>query len=73
MDRALRVGMGMDRINAILIREPDHKWSAQEVLILRAVDDLMTGRMINPETRANLERLDRRESPQLRRQRQSIS
>jgi len=55
VDRALRIGMGMDRINAILMREPDDKWSPQEAHILRAVDDLMTKRAIMPETRADLE------------------
>ncbi len=55
VDRALRIGMGMDRINAVLLADLDAKWSAQEALVLRAVDDLMMHRAISPQTRTHLE------------------
>jgi alkylhydroperoxidase family enzyme len=55
VDRAVRIGMDMTDVNAVLERDIADTFPAHEGLILRAVDDLMTLREIRDDTRRALE------------------
>lgn len=50
VDRAVRLGMPLARVNAVLDRRVGPDWPPQQALVLAAVDDLMTHRAIRSAT-----------------------
>jgi 4-carboxymuconolactone decarboxylase len=54
VDRAMRLGMPIAAINAVLLHEIGPDWPEVDGLVLRAVDELMTTHAIHKSTRAAL-------------------
>ncbi len=55
VDRAVRLGMPIARVNAVLDRRVGPDWTPEQASVLSAVDDLMTHRTIRPATLCALE------------------
>lgn len=55
VDRALRLGIGIDEIRRVLIPDTGEHWPSEDVALVRAVDELTHDHCIHTDTLATLE------------------